>query len=92
MAGWTSRFVLRLPRRPHKDGDPLVQPRLFRLAPEAMHCQASYVPGEGWQLTVGVRRQDEQWPDSARRTFSHLSTEELLDVLDACARCLLQDT
>lgn len=55
--------------------------RLFRLAPEAMHLQATYVHGQGWHLTFGMRRQDEQWSGSYRCTYTHLTTDELVDVI-----------
>lgn len=62
------------------------QARLFRMAPEAIHCQAVFVPGDGWRLTVGMRRQDEDWSDAYRAEYTHLSTDELGDVLcaEAC--------
>ena len=59
------------------------QQRLFVLAPEAMHLQATYVAGVGWNLTIGMRRQDEEWRDSYRASYAHLSTDEMIDV--ACA-------
>lgn len=57
--------------------------RLFRLAMEAAHFQMSYVGGQGWRLTVVARRQDEPWSPSDARTYSHLSTDELLSVVDS---------
>ena len=57
------------------------EPRLFRLAPEAMHLQATYVAGVGWHVTIGMRRQDEQWTGSYRATYTHLTTAELADVV-----------
>lgn len=57
------------------------EPRLFRLAPEAMHLQATYVIGSGWHLSIGMRRQDEQWTGSYRATYTHLTTEEMVDVV-----------
>lgn len=59
----------------------LNEPRLFRLATEAMHLQASFVGGKGWHLTVVSRRQGEQWSESEQAIYSHLSTAELADVI-----------
>ena len=59
--------------------------RLFRLAPEAMHLNATYVAGSGWHVTLGMRRQDEQWAGAYRATYTHLTTEELMDVI--CEEC-----
>ena len=57
--------------------------RLFRLAMEAAHFQMTYIGGEGWRLSVVARRQGEPWSPSDARTYSHLSTGELCDVLDS---------
>lgn len=65
------------------------QQRLFRLAPEAFHLQATYVAGEGWRCTAGLRRQGESWDDSPRVVYDHLTTPELLDVICACGEGLL---
>jgi hypothetical protein len=60
--------------------------RLFRLAPEAFTASAHFVPGEGWHCTVQMRRGDETWLDAYRADYDHLSTGELVDILDAeCA-------
>lgn len=59
----------------------MTQQRLFRLAPEAMHIQATFVAGAGWHLTFVCRRQDEQWPEALRDTYDSLATPELLDVI-----------
>lgn len=63
------------------------QPRLFRLAPEAVVVQAHFVAGEGWQALVRVRRGDEEWDTAHQEHYSFLSTTELVDVLlaDLCA-------
>jgi hypothetical protein len=61
----------------------MIEPRLFVLAPEAFHCQATFVAGAGWRLRVGMRRQGESWSDAALTEYSHLSTAELLDVICA---------
>lgn len=57
------------------------EPRLFRLAPEAMHLQATFVAGQGWHLSIAMRRGDESWTDAYKATYSHLSTPELADTI-----------
>lgn len=57
------------------------QLRMFRLAVEAVNVQCVHVPGQGWRLSVGARRQDESWPEAGRDEYCNLSTDELLDVL-----------
>lgn len=59
------------------------QERLFRLAVEAINVQVTFVPGEGWSMRAGWRRQDECWSDAQRVEYSHLTTPELVDVIDA---------
>jgi hypothetical protein len=59
------------------------QDRLFRLPPEAVSVTASYAWPFGWRVTVGVRRADEGWHEARMETYEHLSTEELLQVIDA---------
>jgi len=61
----------------------MLQPKLFRLAPEAVCVNAVFVPREGWSCTVRVRRGDEDWPEAHNEAYSHLGTSELLDVLVA---------
>lgn len=58
------------------------QERLFRLALEAVHVQMQFEVARGWKLVVGARRGDEEWPDAERREYTHLSTPELVDVLE----------
>jgi len=55
--------------------------RLFRLALEAIHLQATFIAGQGWHLSVGARRGDESWQEAYRANYSHLSTDELLQVI-----------
>lgn len=64
------------------------QARLFRLAPEVVDCRATFVGGEGWRLVVRMRRQGEHWDDAYVANYSHLTTEELCDVLceEACTQ------
>lgn len=55
--------------------------RLFVGAPEAMHVQATYVHGQGWHLSLGVRLAGERWDEAYRVTYTHLTTPELADVI-----------
>ena len=67
------------------------QQPLFRLAVEAMAMSARFVPMEGWHVVLTARRGDEEWAASERRTYTHLTSEELVDVLEAeVARWLLE--
>lgn len=59
----------------------MTQQRLFRLAPETLIFQAIYVPGEGWQLAVRMRRQNEPWNDAYEMRYRCLTTAELADVI-----------
>lgn len=59
------------------------QLRMFRLAPEALTINAHHVGGEGWSLKVQMRRGDETWQDAYTEQYTHLTTAELVDVLDA---------
>lgn len=57
------------------------QERLFRLAVEAMHLQVTFEGASGWHLSVGYRRQDEEWSDAYRCDYDHLTTPELAQVM-----------
>lgn len=59
------------------------QPRLFRLAPEALTVSAHFTPMEGWTAAVTVRRGDEMWSDVEPHSYGALSTAELYDVICA---------
>lgn len=59
------------------------QARLFRLAPEALAISAHFEARAGWRVTVKVRRADEEWDEARSRVYSHLTTEELFDVIVA---------
>lgn len=65
------------------------EPRLFRLAVEAGHLHFTHTGGEGWTLTILVRRGDESWDDSTRLIYTHLTTRELLDVICESVTVLL---
>lgn len=66
----------------HMDGwYHMQQDPLFVGAPEAVHLMATYVHGEGWHLSFGMRRQYEEWGDVRRAVYSHLSTLEAIDVI-----------
>jgi len=58
------------------------QDRLFRLAVDAISAQARFVPGEGWRLTVVIRRGDETWDEAPTVVYTWLQTAELVDVLE----------
>lgn len=57
--------------------------RLFRLAHEAVAVTATYVWARGWTLRIGARRQGESWDTSWHEDYELLTTEELLQVLEA---------
>ena len=61
----------------------MYEPRLFAGPPEVAHFACTYVVAEGWHLTVVMRRAGDPWTDSYRVEYSHLTTEELFDVLNA---------
>lgn len=55
---------------------------LFTGAPEAVIFSAHYVLGEGWAVRCQLRRQYEDWADARTEQWTHLTTDELGDVLD----------
>lgn len=57
------------------------QERLFRCAVDALSASARYHYGHGWELVLQVRRGEERWEEAEKRTYDHLSTPELADVL-----------
>ena len=60
------------------------EPRLFRAPHAGVVIQAQHVPAErGWRLIVRLRRDDESWDAGYRADYSHLTTDELVDVLHA---------
>ena len=71
------------PRRPYSKGGPMEQQRLFVLALEAIALTAYHEPAHGWRLVIQSRRQGDEWQDSDRATYSHLTTDELADVVCA---------
>lgn len=72
-----------LPRAPgHALGGSVQEQRLFRLAHEAVSITAAYVGGQGWSVTVRLRRGDESWSDAYSAQYSHLSTSEMVDVIE----------
>jgi len=52
-------------------------------AVEAAIIQAHFILGEGWTLRLTLRRQFEDWSDCRTELFDHLTTDELVDVLEA---------
>lgn len=59
------------------------EPQLFRLAHEGISISAYWDHAGGWRLIARARRGDEPWSDTERHDFSHLSTQELCDVICA---------
>lgn len=55
--------------------------RLVAGEPEGVTASAHYVIGEGWKLSLTVRRQFQDWRNASAGHYSHLTTEELVDVL-----------
>lgn len=62
------------------------QPRLFRLAPEALTVAAHFEPGRGWTVALCSRRGDETWAEADRWQYSCLTTPEAADVIEATLR------
>lgn len=58
------------------------QERLFVLAHEAITVGAHFVRGEGWHVTIVARRGGESWSESPAEAYGHLSTSELVDVIE----------
>lgn len=58
------------------------QRRLFRLAVEAGTITFGHEPGQGWRVVMALRRGDEAWEECAREIYSHLTTVELIDVIE----------
>lgn len=54
----------------------------FDGAVEAVIIGAHFVLGEGWTLRLQLRRQFEEWGDARTELYDHLTTDELVDVLD----------
>lgn len=68
----------------------MTQQRLFALAPEILIYQAIHVPGQGWQLTVRMRRQSEPWSDAYDARYNFLTSSELAEVIASEALSQLQ--
>jgi hypothetical protein len=64
------------------------QPRLFRLAPDAISFTARY-EHPGWHLSVAVHVPGEEASDAYRARYEMLSTAELFDVIDSEAAKVL---
>jgi hypothetical protein len=58
------------------------QEQLFIGAVEACILSAQFHLGEGWTLRLQIRRQFEDWADCRTEVYDHLTTDELVDVLD----------
>lgn len=57
--------------------------RLFRGPVSAVHVSAHFEIPQGWSATVLARRDGELWSDSDREHYHCLTTDELVDVLQA---------
>lgn len=60
----------------------MVPGQLSILAAEAVTLGASYIAGQGWHLKIAIRAQGESWGDDCWTHYDHLSTTELLQVID----------
>lgn len=56
---------------------------LFRLAVDAGTISMHHRQGYGWDLTTIFRRNGETWAEADRCCYSCLTTDELVDVLNA---------
>lgn len=50
---------------------------------EAVIIGAQFTLGQGWTLRLQLRRQFEDWSDARAEVYEGLTTDELVDVLDA---------
>lgn len=57
--------------------------RLFVGAPEAVIVSGHFEFGDGWKVTVSIRRQFQLWPEASAGEYDHLTSEELVDVLSS---------
>lgn len=58
------------------------QLRLVTGALESGLVTITYIPSQGWSCTVRLRRQFEQWAEARTDRYTHLSTDELLTLLE----------
>lgn len=68
------------------------QERLFRAAPSGYSVNAYYVVPEGWTVIIRRRRADEAWRDTEAICYSRLTTNELVDTMNAQAWVSLVDS
>lgn len=61
----------------------MIEERLFRLAVESGAVAFNHVAGQGWMLSVGVRRGDESWREVKPDLYERLTTVELLQVISS---------
>lgn len=59
------------------------QSRLFRLAVESVHVHCVHEWNRGWRVGIGSRRGDEEWEQAEKRSYTYLSTPEMVDVIHA---------
>ena len=58
------------------------QQPLFLGSVEAAIISANYTLGDGWKVRLQIRRQYEHWEDCRTEVYDHLTTDEMVDVLD----------
>ena len=64
-------------------GTALDQDRLFHLAYDAVTVTAVHQLGKGWRLSVSGRRQLEDWSEGHKAVYEYLTTQELVDTMEA---------
>jgi hypothetical protein len=57
--------------------------RLIPGAPEAFVVSAHYVVGEGWDCKISVRRQFQLWAGASEGRYTHMTTAECFEVVEA---------
>jgi len=57
--------------------------RLLPGAPEGVTVSAYCIAGEGWRLKISVRRQFQTWHEASTGAYERLTTDELVDVIEA---------
>jgi hypothetical protein len=57
---------------------------------ESVYVAANFVVGQGWDLSLGARRQFEGWGEARRWSYELLSTPEMLCTLDADMAAILK--
>lgn len=58
------------------------QTELWERAVVAFFVAATYTAGEGWSLTLKLKREGVPWADTPGESYDFLTAAELLDVVD----------